>query len=249
MKRNRIPSTWEKFITYIIVVNDYLHSTLPGDTEKRGIVLGMTTAELTALANFVKSMVSGDPVNPGIWDLHKNKDTKTQKTTAEMKQAKKEFGAFFRPLLNRMNLSANIKVGDRIPLEISDPNPSRKVPKLPIEALCFVYVILMGHGVLKAVCRQLIDGSRASRPATANGVEVAYAIAVESSDSADATPITSIPEPDTIETRRVSSKPRFTLTLGPEYVGKTVYMYFRWVNTKYPNLAGNWSKVLVTLVS
>ena len=63
-KPTRIPKKLAEFIAYITLVNTYLHETLPGGTTSRGIHLGMTTAQLTALDNFVTSLVSGDHANP-----------------------------------------------------------------------------------------------------------------------------------------------------------------------------------------
>ncbi|MEI6853865.1 MAG: hypothetical protein WCL06_13545 [Bacteroidota bacterium] len=244
MRRSRIPQKQLLFITYLVLVNDYLQTIQPGATEARGIVLGMSIAELAALKAFVKSFISGDPDEPGIWDIHKNKDTKTQKSTAMMKSTKKEFGVFFRPLLNRMNASPNITVADRIILEISDPNPAHTRPKKRIQENCYANALAIGHGFVKMECRSSSDSKRASRPARATGVEVAWCKA-----KSDASGNFVIPDPETVATRFISTKASFELILPNEYVCTVVYLWVRWINSKYPDLPGLWSAAITISIS
>jgi hypothetical protein len=60
MSTGRIPRVITAFIIYIVLVDDYLHSTLAGDTDPRGITLGMTAGELLALKDFVKKLMGCD---------------------------------------------------------------------------------------------------------------------------------------------------------------------------------------------
>lgn len=46
----------------------------------------------------------------------------------------------------------------------------------------------------------------------------------------------------------VSSKASFTLSVGAEYSGQNLYVFFRWNNIKRPEMAGPWSSVHTVLV-
>jgi hypothetical protein len=256
MKRERVPKRNADFVDYVMTGDTYLHKTESGSTDPRGKILGMTTQELTVYADFAAKLVSGDHLNPGIWDLHSNKETRTQVTSAMLRKTKKEFNKFFRPLLNRMNTSTALNENDRIALRLSDPVESRKKPSLRIPETCFVNVTILGHGQLKFECRKNNDGKRSGRPVDANAVEGAYCKLVpdttdaEQSGSSESTPAsTKFPQPDTIHNRIISTKAGFMLSLDESYVGESVLLWFRWINTMHPELAGNWSAVVSVVVS
>jgi hypothetical protein len=248
MKRGRIPGKMAAFVTYVIVVNDYLHMIESGATNPRGIILGMTTAELAALDAFALSLMSGDPAHPGIWDLHSHKETKTQVTSADMAKAKKEIGQFFRPLLNRMNTSAELTGKDRVALQLSDPVTTHKTPEKRISEQCFANIKMLGGGDLLFECRFNNDSKRTGKPALADAVEFAWCQEVTASDSTESDSPT-VPDPDTVANRSISTKASFFHALGGNYVGKRVHMWFRWINTKHPNLSGSWSVVNSPVVS
>jgi hypothetical protein len=248
MKRGRIPTKLAAFVTYVIVVNDYLHVIVPGGTDPRGITLGLTTAELSALDVFAKKLMSGDAAHPGIWDLHSNKDTKTQGTAARMKKIKKEFEDFFRPLLNRMNASSTISEDDRITLCLSDPVTHHSRPVDKITAHCYPVIQLLGGGEIQMKCRSSIDSGRASINPEADALTIAYRIDHQPNqpvDSASATLTkvkrTQIDNPDDGTTKVTFTKASFVLELGGTNSGCTLQYYCRWIKSKYPNLAGPWT--------
>jgi hypothetical protein len=248
MKRGRIPRKLAAFITYVIVVNDYLHLTKPGDTDERGIVLGMTTNELAWLKTFVKLLMSGDPANPGIWDLHSNKDTKTHATAAKMVDAQKEFGIIFRPLLNRMNVSSSITVDDRIAMCISDPVTKHTRPTEKLTGSCYPSTQLLGGGSIKFACRPSKDSGRASKLPGSDALIIAYRIdpqpnqpAAASNELASKVKRQQIDNPDEGTTKLTFTKAKFTLELGVTHAGCTLWYYCRWIKSKYPDLSGPWT--------
>ena len=48
--------------------------------------------------------------------------------------------------------------------------------------------------------------------------------------------------------KELSSKAIFTLQLGADNSGNNLYIYFRWYNTRHPQLAGPWSSLNWTLI-
>jgi len=46
----------------------------------------------------------------------------------------------------------------------------------------------------------------------------------------------------------LSTKGSFNLELNPEYKGKYLYIYFRWYNTKHPEMSGPWSELQTTMI-
>jgi hypothetical protein len=172
-EKRRIPVILEAFITYIVLINDYLKTVQPGDTLKRGTILGMSDEELTLLDGFVKKFVSGDPDHPGYWDLHKNKATKTATTRKNMVDTMKEFGSFFRPILDRISGSGSITNTDRDTLNIAHPVTSHTTPTTAIKADCFVNITMLGQGKVYFECRASADEACASKAEGADAVEMA----------------------------------------------------------------------------
>jgi hypothetical protein len=252
MKNSRIPVKQYLFVQYVLKNNKYLHEIVSGGALTRGEILGLTTAELLSLNAYELKLVSGDPLNPGFWDLHANKETKNYKTRMQFLDVKKEFGDFYRPLLNRMSGSAAITIADRLVLNIAIPGTSHHKPTTKIQELCYANVVILGRGDVRFLCRSTSDSSRSSRPASSNGPEIAYLLIAPTSasgDSANGAKKSLLPDPKLGFTHVILTKAIFTLELGVEYAGYTMQYYLRWVNTKYPNLAGTWSAMGSIIVS
>jgi hypothetical protein len=248
MKKNgRIPKTLAKFITYIVNLGVYLHLIPQGGTDPRGITLGMTTAELAAYKAFVKLFVSGDPANPGFWDLHSNPDKKNKLTRLNMLQAMKEFGIFFRPLLNRINVSPNITNEDRTIMNIAIPKTGKREKRtLPISDLCHVKIVPGINGDIRLSFSTTPD-SRASKAEGADAIEIASRI------DAPADPATKIKykplnSANDGTSSSIHTKANFILKLGSENSGNYYQFYCRWTNTKNPVIAGSWTGPLVVLI-
>jgi hypothetical protein len=47
---------------------------------------------------------------------------------------------------------------------------------------------------------------------------------------------------DPMMRQQFSTHAKFIAEFGPESSGKWLVIYFRWYNTKHPNLAGTWSE-------
>jgi hypothetical protein len=255
-KQRRIPEILAAFIAYITTVNDYLQNPLPGESEPRGKTLGMTGAELTKLADYVKLFMSGDPAHPGLWDLHKNKDTKTASTRQNMADAMKEFGIFFRPILNRMASCTSITNNDRNVLNIAHPITTHTTPSTAIAAKCFVDITMLGQCEVKFECRASADANRSGKAEGSDAVEVAFCslpmVEVKAGDGsilASKVKPRQMMGPSEATDHSISTKALFTVTYPDSQLGNNLQLFFRWINTKHPDLAGPWSPLFSVIIS
>jgi len=256
MRNSRIPVRHPLFVQYLGQNNDYLHIIQPGDTLKRGEVLGLTANELTTLMDFYQSLVSGDPANPGIWDKHSNPDTRTMKTRQDLLEVERNFKVFYRPLLNRMSGSAKITAGDRLILNIANPGTPHKRPVVQIPEKCFTNVTILGGGTVRFECRFNSDSSRTGKPPSAPEIEIAYELdppltptAADSNNKDNKTNRAQLVDPEQATHRYISTKAIFNLPLGAGKAGYTLQYFSRFINSKYPKLAGNWSGLGVIVIS
>jgi hypothetical protein len=255
MSGTRIYQELAKFVSYTTDNNTYLHGTEVGDTDKRGIVLGMSDEEMTTLADFSKKLVSGDPVHPGYWDLHNNPDTKNKLTRKNMLMIRKEFNTFFRPILNRISGSAVLSNKDMLKLNINLPPEKHKKPEKKIEAFCNAAIKLIGGCIIKIVCRPTTDTKRASKPEGADALIFAYRIdkPILVKDPNGGEPIIQevvpIKGPDDGTTKITQTKATFTIEFGMDNLNATLQFYTRWINTKYPDLSGPWTGPYSTGIS
>ena len=102
--------------------------------------------------------------------------------------------------------------------------------------------------MVKFACKTTHDSSRASLPALANAVEVAYKIGIPHFTTEDTktckagTRIASqIAGVNDNTSKMIVTKAKFMLQLGIEHAGKDLHVYVRWVNTRRPTLSGPWS--------
>jgi hypothetical protein len=256
MKKERIPGTMDKFITYIILVNTYLHAVAEGDTDPRGIVLGMTTAELSALKDRVKKFMSGDPSAPGFWDLHSDEDTKNKLTRANMVQGMKQFKTFFRPLLNRISGSAVINNEDRGKLNIAAPPVTHKKKATQIVAKCFTNLSLLGACLLRFENRASADSKRASKAEFSDAVEIWYRIVpdiITPAEDSSQPPVKSKPKqmigPSEATVHAIFTRAIFTIQFPDVESGNNLQFYVRWTNTKHPEVSGPWSAMIGQVIS
>jgi hypothetical protein len=247
-KTSRIPQKLADFILYINIVNKYLHEIPSGGTVARGITLGMTQDELDALAAFVLLLISGDPMHPGIWDLHSNKDTKTKKTRVDMVKVMKDFGIFFRPLLNRMAVSLNTTDGDRLKLNIAIPaGGGHHHQKVPIAEFCYVQIKPLINGDIHFKFKTDAESNRSNKAEGANAIEIASRIDAPADPSTKQKykPLASV---DDDTEKSFYSKSNITLQLGSGNTGSYFQFYCRWTNTNNPAIAGSWTGPLVVLI-
>jgi hypothetical protein len=116
-------------------------------------------------------------------------------------------------------------------------------PPAKIMTEIFADITGRGHGVFDIHVRAASDASRPSIPrdAGADSVQFSYGI----SETAAA----AITDPNSkLLQRSISPKAHFEFEAGSENQGKWLVIYFRWYNTSYPAIAGDWSTMAVVSI-
>jgi len=156
---------------------------------------------------------------------------------AEFKKAFKELAA---GPLSKIAGSDNATAEDAVMFNIVVAGKQKKPshPVDPITELCFVTIQPLGGASYKLTFRTNADTGRASMAPGANSVEVA----LQKGGTAPA-------QVADIEERGVTTRATKVLNIGTDKIGQQLYIACRWYNTKYPNLAGQWSNISVVLIA
>lgn len=228
MAGSRIPTTIPKFNTYINSTDDFLQEVIdigpPQVTNASRLGLTMQNAAdwHTKRLNWRDNLFAK-------WS---NPITKTSSINKQVAAFMKTFSAFGSPLIEKkISVSDNATQDDA---DLFNFKLTRKAPTRPttrITELCFASITPLGGGRMQAKFRTSHDTKRASRPEAANVIEVAFKASEPPPQN-----------PNDGTTRDTIPKASDVFDLGAENAGKKVYAYFRWKNTKYPDLAGQWSE-------
>ncbi len=143
-------------------------------------------------------------------------------------------------ILDRISVSLNVTIVDLETFHIKKgvlQKSIRTIPQTPINEPVTVTLLLLGGGSLAIKCYST-TGQRASIYENADCVQYIYLVGDVPPVSADVIGLT----------KDISRRASFTLALGSGSSGKYLYIYFRWYNTKHPELAGPWSSLQTTLI-
>ncbi len=125
-------------------------------------------------------------------------------------------------------------------LERAKPNWHPAVVKEEV----FFEIKPIGNATFEFTCRTTTDGSRASKPEGATGVEVIYAIWEYKNEAGQPLPPGSPKKlPVSIKEcpyKQVFTKAKFEMEIPLEHVGKYIVVYVRWVNIKHPEANGKY---------
>jgi hypothetical protein len=236
MPTSRIPRTIDLFNTFIVNTNSYMLAVIVPTNWSR---LGWVQAEMTAWTAFVTQW------NP----LYvKYSDKKGGRTTAIKDQLLliiKNCVALDKSnhLLDRIAAAPTVTISDMQTFHIKKgvlQTTTHTVGQTAISENVVASLKPIGGGDVKLKCRTINDGNRSSIAAGANSVQYTYLIA---------TPTTAPAAADAAGlTKEISTKAAFTLHTGAGSTGKTLYIFFRWYNTKHPELAGPWSTMQSTVI-
>lgn len=223
---SRIPRTIEGFDIYIRVTATYFGAGSPVTNAAR---LGITEEEVAQWNNYCTQWCA-------LHDLYVEKQiSRTALVIYKMRETIQQTVTFNQTycILDRIATSPNMTIGDletfrikRGPLQKS----TRTVPQTSIKELVTVVLNPLGGGMFTVKC---YSGSH-KRPCinpVADSVQYLYTLGD--------TPPASIEEEGLIT--GLSTKACFRLALPGNSRGKTLYIYFRWYNTKRPNLSSPWS--------
>jgi hypothetical protein len=229
---SRIPSSIDEFAPFSSNTSAYLAAGTPSNATR----LGVTAAELVTWQSFATQFAALYP---------KYADKKNSRTTAIKDQLLliiRNCVLFNQTnhILDRIASSPNVTIADMETFNIK-AGVLRKTTKTkmqtPISDVISATVIPIGGGSLEIKCRNM-NSNRASIVDGANCVQYAYVIGEKPPTGAEELGLRN----------QISSKAYFTLNLGTDACSKIIYIYFRWYNIKYPELAGPWSNMMAMMV-
>jgi len=228
----RIPRGIDDCSQYLVSTNKYLGSGTPNNAER----LGILPEEAIKWSGFTNRY------NP-LYLLYSDK--KNSRTTAVKDQLLSiidEVTDFDQKnhLLDRIAASPNVTIADMETFNIKKgvlQKTTRSVATTPLINQVAAAIQPIGGGSLNIKCRN-VSGERAAIDEGANCVQYAYMIGEKAPVSADAENLR----------REISTKASFILALGSDSSTQSLFIYFRWYNTKHPNLAGPWSALMTTFI-
>jgi len=142
-------------------------------------------------------------------------------------------------ILDRIAASPNVTIVDMETFNIKKgvlQKATRSSSTTPISESVNAALQSLGGGSFYVKCHN--STSRASIVDGADSVQFAYLVGTTPPESVKAMGLT----------KDLSTKASYTLALGPENSAKYLYIYFRWYNTKHPELAGPWGGMLTVLI-
>jgi hypothetical protein len=228
----RIPRGIDDFNPYIVNTTAFLHSGVPNNAERLGILI----AELEKWSAFA-----------GAWSplYSKYSDKKSSRTTVVKDQLLEiisntvDFDQSVH-FIDRIAASPNVTIVDMEAFNIKKgvlQKTSRGSSSTPIAESVTVTIQPIGGGTMSLKCYST-TGQRASIYSGADGVQFLYVVGDVPPVSAEAPGLS----------KELSTKATITLSLGSGSSGKNLYIYFRWYNTKHPELSGPWSALQTSLI-
>jgi hypothetical protein len=228
---SRIPRGIDEFNPYIINTSNYMLEGTPTNAER----LGVLTSESAQWTGFITDW------NP----LYaKYSDKKNGRTTAVKDQLLAIIDQCVlldqtSRILDRVASSPNVTIVDMETFRIKKgvlQKTTRSFSTTPISETPIAAVQPLGGGSLAIKCHS--NTSRASILDGADSVQYVYAVGDTPPASADVQGLS----------KELTTKASFTLALGAGSSAKYLYIYFRWYNTKHPELASPWSAMVTTLI-
>ena len=232
-KKTRIPRSIDRFNGYIIVTAAYLADGTPTTNAAR---LGINENEVIRWTAF---KTEWEPL------YLKYSDKKNSRTIAikdELYSIINETVLYDQTyyLLDRIATSPNTTIADMETFNIRKgvlEKKTRTTPQAPIVEPVSATLIPIGGGSLTVKCYSS-TGLRASIFKGADCVQYLFATGDTPPASAE----------DDILKMGLSTRAIFNLVLGASNSGKKAFLYFRWYNTKYPELAGPWGSLQTILL-
>jgi hypothetical protein len=229
----RMPRGIDPFNIYFTHAVSYLQEGTPTTNAVR---LGILPDELTTLTTFLADW------NP-LYD--KYSDKKRSRTTSIKDQLLILIDDVIsfdqdKHILDRIASSPNVTVDDLVVFNIKrgllQKSPTT-AGSSPITDLVTVTIQPKGGGMLTIKCYS-VTGQRAGIFEDADSVQYVYQIG---------DPVPASPDmPGLI--KELSPKGVFTLSLGAGNKLKNLYIYFRWFDTRHPELAGPWSELQIAAI-
>lgn len=221
----RVPRGIDSFNKYIVSTSSYLQEGTPTTHAAR---LGITEEELKFILALLASWTS-------LYKLYGDK--KNSRTTAVIDQLHDNVDQFVdydkeHHLLDRIASSPNATIIDMETFNIRNgalQRSARSTTSKPITDAVSAILDAVGGGMVSVKCYNT-ESSRPSIFSDSDCIQFAYAVG--------STPPTSVLASGL--TQGLSSKASFTISTGADNGGKNLYIFFRWYNSRHPELAGPW---------
>jgi len=229
----RIPRGIDDCSQYLVSTNNYLYLGTPSNAER----LGILPAEVTQWSNLENRFQP-------LYRLYIDK--KNSRTTAVKDQLLSIIDELTDldqscHLLDRIAASSNVTIVDMETFNIKKgvlQKTTRTVAITPLTNQVAAAFQPIGGGSVNIKCRNL-SSERASIDEGADCVQYAFRVGGSAPVSADAENLR----------REVSTRASFVLALGSASSAQNLFIYFRWYNTKHPDLAGPWSIMQTMFIS
>jgi hypothetical protein len=222
----RMPRGIDQFNVYFPTAVSYLQEGTPKTNAER---LGVLPTEVTAFEGFLTVWI------PLYSKYNEKKKFRTTSIIEQLHVIIDNVVTFDQTnrILDRIAASPNVTVDDLVTFNIKkgvlQKSPS-SAGSNPINELVTVVMTPLGGGMMQVKC-YAVSGQRAGIPDFADSVQYIYQVGGQAPASAE--------EPGLI--KELSPKGVFTLSLGSASALKNLYIYFRWFDTRHPELAGPWS--------
>lgn len=229
MSNSRMPKLVGEFNQYINNTTNYMNTGVP----KNGERMGLTEDEMTSWTGINTRW------NP-LYALYSDKpNSRTQVVIAQLQALIDECYTLnqTKHILDRIAASPNVTVVDLQTFNIRNGSSKRSFTVQPIQDSVITSIQLLGGGSVTVKCHA--EGNlRPSIIDAADCVQYVFAVGTTPPDSADAAGLK----------KDSSTKATFTLALGSGSSTKYLYIYYRWYNSKHPEIAGPWSGLQSTLI-
>lgn len=230
---SRIPRRINPFNQFINSTAPYLKDGSPATNAER---LGISTDEVTTYTGFQTEW------NTLYISYSDKQNSRTTSVINRLHDVMNRLIAFDQQvhLLDRIAASVNATIVDLSTFNIRKgplQKSARTLPQKPIVEPVTVTMMPIGGGSVMIKCYST-TGTRSAIFGDADCVQYVFAVGTTPPESAETAGLE----------RDLSSKASFTLALGPGNVAKNLYIYFRWYNTRHPELAGPWSNLNNTLL-
>ena len=228
----RIPRGIDDFNPYIVNTTAFLQTGAPTNAERLGILI----AELERWLGFEAAWV------PLYTKYSDKKNSRTTSIKDQLLAIIKECVELdkTRHFLDRIASSMNVTIKDMETFNIKKgvlQKSSPTVATAPILTQVIAALRPIGGCTFTVKCRP-VSGQRPAIIRGANCVQYHYLVGKTPPGSA---------KDKTLE-KDLSSKASFTLSLELGNTGQYLYIYFRWYNTKHPDLSGPWSALQTVLI-
>ena len=156
-------------------------------------------------------------------------------------------------LLKSIEATRNVTVTDLETFNLSLANISGNEPHhvtartAPATELVYPTLKPIGGGIIR--CKCFTEAAASGRPKKLKGfdmIEYTYKVIAQATDKG----LANVPtDPnDTTLTLKYTTKANFLLPTGTNNSGKIVCIFFRWVNSKHPDLNGPWNVCATTTI-